>query len=232
VAAAGAGALLMLFGMMAVGDLRSPKLADGSSGLPGVVTDVLGEPLGKLFLCDVIFAIVVCSLAVHGSTVPLTFAMARDNNLPFGSVLAHVSARSRTPVVPAVVAGVLAVAILLVNVNFPKAVEIVLGVAILWANLAYLLVTVSLLVRRLRELPAEETPATRGGFRLGRWGLPVNALAAAWGVFMVVNVGWPRAETYGESWLERWAAVLCTSALVFTGASYYALIQRHKVGVL
>ena len=105
--------------------------------------------------------------------------------------------------------------------------ETVGSVAIVWANLAYLLVTLPLLVRRLRGTWA---PAPQ--FALGRWGLPVNLGAVLWGAALVVNVGWPRPEVYGEAWYDRYAAVLATAALVGVGAVYYGLVQRHKTGVL
>src|SRR5262249_37965011 len=59
-AAAVAGGLLMLFGLMAVGDIRAPELGKDTGGLPYIVTSTLSEGLGKVFLCDVIFAITVC----------------------------------------------------------------------------------------------------------------------------------------------------------------------------
>jgi urea carboxylase system permease len=229
-AAAGtAGGLLMLVGLMAATDFD--KLADPQAGLPWVVKDALGETLGTVFLCDVIFAIVVCTLAVHAATVRLTFAMARDNNLPFGSVLARVSGVSRTPVVPALVAGMLAAAFLVVNVSLPGFLDLVVPIAILWANLAYLLVTGSLLVLRFRGWPANGGTGAPGVFALGRWGLPVNFLAVAWGVLMLVNLGWPRAES-DSPWYRQYAALLATAGLVAVGGVYYALVQRHKTGVL
>jgi urea carboxylase system permease len=231
-AAAAAGLLVLLFALMAVGDLQSAALGEESGGLPYVVKDVLGEGLGNLFLWDVVFAITVCTLAVHTGIVRLIFAMARDNNLPFGRRLAHVSPSSRTPVVPALVGGVLAVGILAANVNFPNVIDVVTAVAILWANLAYLFVIASLLLQRLRGWPAVGGSGARGVFALGRWGLSVNLLAAAWCVFTVVNVGWPRVEVYGEAWHQRYGAVLYTAGLLAIGAAYYALVQRHKTGVL
>jgi hypothetical protein len=33
----------------------------------------------------------------------------------------------------------------------------------------------------------------------------VNAAAVAWSAFMIVNVGWPRAATYGPLWQHRFA---------------------------
>ncbi len=41
-------------------------------------------PLGKIFLVCIVVAVTVCSLAVHAAAIRLTFAMARDNALPFG----------------------------------------------------------------------------------------------------------------------------------------------------
>jgi amino acid transporter len=55
----------------------------------------------------------------HTATIRIMFAMARDNNLPGGAALARVHPVRRTPVVPAVVIGVLAVLILVVNIRQP-----------------------------------------------------------------------------------------------------------------
>jgi urea carboxylase system permease len=228
-AAGVAGALLLLVALLAAPDLRAPLVADDQGGLPYIVKATLGETLGTVFLWDVIFAITVCTLAVHTGTVRLVFAMARDNNLPGSTLLSRVSARTRTPIVPALLAGVLAVGILVANVDFPNVIKVVTAVAILWANLAYLLVTAPLLVRRLQGWPR----ASDGrGFALGRWGVPVNALAAGWCLFTVVNVGWPRAEVYGTEWYHRYGALVYTGGLVLAGGIYYFLIQRHKTGVL
>ena len=201
----------MFFGILAVSDPAHPELGRISGGLPFLVKDVLGPGLGALFLLDVIFAVFVCALAVHAGSVRLMFAMARDNNLPFAHSLGHVQAWSQAPDrARRVVVGVLAAAILVVNINLPNVIETLCSVAIVWANLAYLLVTMPLLVARLRgrAMPsAAETarPAAASGgrrcFSLGRWGLPVNAIAVVWGLFVVVNIGWPRAEIYGSG---RW----------------------------
>ena len=130
---------------------RDAELGRISGGLPFLVKDVLGPRLGVFLLLEVIFAVFVCALAVHAGTVRLMFAMARDNNLPFAHALAHVQSWSKAPIVPSVVVGVLAAAILVVNINLPNVIETLCSVAIVWANLAYLLVTVPLLVARLRR---------------------------------------------------------------------------------
>jgi urea carboxylase system permease len=231
-AAAALGALLLLFSLMAVANLRDEQLGEESGGLPSIVTRALGGTLGKVFLCDVVFAITVCALAVHTGTVRIVFAMARDNNLPFARALSRVSGRSRTPLVPVLVTGALAFLILLVNVNQPKVIGAVVAVSIVWANLAYLMVTVPLLLRRLRGWPVKGGSGAKGLFTLGRWGVAVNVAAVLWGAVTAVNMGWPRPEVYGEQWPERYAAPLFTAILLAAGVAYYVLVQRHKQGVL
>jgi urea carboxylase system permease len=225
-AAGVAGALLLLTALMAAGDLSNPLLGKEEGGLPLIVKETLGEGLGTIFLIAVIVAITVCTLAVQTGVIRLMFAMARDNRLPFSRVLSHVSSFSRTPQVPNLVAGILAIGILVVNINFRKVVDMVIAVAILWANLAYLFVTASLLTRRLQGWPSKVEP---GLFSLGRWGLAINVLAVLWGVFTVINITWPRDNA---DWYQTFGPLLFTAGLVFAGGTYYALVQRHKTGVL
>lgn len=229
-AAALAGGALILVALLAAEDLYAPALASEDGGLPWLVIDRLGPTLGKVFLWDVILAITVCTLAVHTGAVRLSFAMARDNNLPFGAALARVAPNSKTPILPAIVTGVLAVMILLANIGFPNVIRVVTAVAILWANLAYLLVTASLLHRRLRGWPGGNRPVR--GFTLGRWGIPVHALALLWCIATVINVGWPRAAVYGEEWYHRFGGIEYTALLVAIGILYYVLVQRHRTGVI
>ena len=239
-----AGALLILFGILAVSDPASPELGQITGGLPFLVKDVLGPGLGRLFLADVVFAVFVCALAVHAGTVRLVFAMARDNNLPFAHLLGHVGGRTHAPILSPLLIGVLAAALLVLNVNMPHVIETLCAVAIVWVNLAYLLVTFPMLMARLRR-GGTDSPSRlnavgrygaettgRGFFSMGRLGLPVNAIAVVWGVFMVVNISWPRQEVYGPDRWGRFAAPLATLALLVLGALYYRFVQRRRRGIL
>jgi urea carboxylase system permease len=211
------GFLLLMVALMAAGDLGASALGRIDGGLPSIVTEALGGTFGRVLLGDVVFAILVCALAVHAGAVRLMFAMARDGQLPCSTRLARVSPTFRTPVLPAVVVGALAIFVLVVNVNLPKIVELVTMVAVLWANVAYLLVGAAALWRRTQAPPPRTVP--RGLFSLGRLGMPVNAAAVLWSAFMVLNVGWPRAATYGPLWQHRFAPILLTLALLAAGAA-------------
>ena len=227
-----AGALLILGALRAAPDLSDPDLGRLGGGMSKIIKDVLGSGWGRLLLSDVALAIVVCTLTVHAAAVRLVFAMARDNSLPASGALASLPGSSRTPRLPAVLLGVGALVILAANANFPQIVEVMASVAIVWANLAYLFVTVPLLVRRWRDRGRGSTRRGDGLFRLGRWGLPVNVLAVGWGVVIVVNVAWPRAEVYGEAWYRRFAAPIATAAMLGAGLFCRRRVARRAVGVL
>ncbi len=198
--AALAGALLIVSAVMAVGDPSRRELGRIAGGLPLLVKDVLGPGLGRLFLVDVVFAVFVCALAVHAGTVRLIFSMARDNNLPCARALGRVPRRTQAPALPALLVGALSAGLLVFHINLPHVIETLCAVAIVWVNLAYLMVTVPMLVARLRRLwnPERRDP-TGGGrlFSMGRLGLPINAIASAWGLFVVLNIAWPRPAVYG-----------------------------------
>jgi hypothetical protein len=117
-------------------------------------------------------------------------------------------------------------------------------------NLAYLMVTVPMLVARLRRrgkpvlfrrgsLPADAARAGNGAgtmagglFSMGRLGLAVNLVAVVWGVFIVLNIGWPRPEVYGSDPWGRFAAPMATLALIGVGTLYYRFGLRKNAGIL
>jgi urea carboxylase system permease len=232
-----AGLLIILFALMSVGKIDDSEIS--VSGLPYIVKSVLGEKLGNVFLLDSALAITVCVLAVQTAAIRIMFSMGRDNNLPFGHALARISQQSQAPVVPSVIVGILAIAILLINVGQAQVFLVITSVAIILVYIAYLLVTAPLLARRLRGWPRVGGSPAAGStklFALGRWGIPVNVLAVAWGAFMIVNLAWPRNAVYNATapfhTYYQWFAVWFPAAVGILGGSYYLLVQRHRTGVL
>lgn len=232
-AATAVGALLLASAIMSVDDPARSELGRVHGGLPLIVKEVLGPRLGTLFLIVVVFAVFVCALAVHAGTVRLIFAMARDNNLPLAHGLGRVARRTKAPALPAFLVGVLGATILLVHINLPHVIETLCAVAIVWMNLAYLMVTLPLLAARLRGRwdPARLDPSDgRRLFSMGRLGPAVNAVASAWGIFIIINIAWPRTEVYGPGGWGRYAALLWTLGLLAAGGLYYAVVQRRRGG--
>ncbi|MEV6321063.1 amino acid permease [Nocardia sp. NPDC051787] len=220
------GGLMLLGALMA-----APSLSDGAlaaDGLAYVLTAKLDSPAGKVLLGCVAVAITVCTLAIQTAGSRLMFSMARDGKLPFARRLAAVHPRYGTPVLPAIVIGASGIGLLLLNLGNAAIFATLASVCIVTLYLAYLLVTVPLLVRRFTGLPGSGTDARL--FSLGRFGIPINAIAVAWGIAMVVNLAWPRAEVYtpdGGGWWMLWAAPLFVVLVLGIGA----LVHRSVLGV-
>ena len=68
------------------------------------------------------------------------------------------SGKSRTPIVPAIVIGLLTIALLLVNIGNQRVFYVLTSVAIIMFYIAYMCVTGPLLLRRLQGRVAAQEP--------------------------------------------------------------------------
>ncbi|MFF9774662.1 amino acid permease [Streptomyces sp. NPDC013978] len=231
------GAAGLLGGLLVLGGLlAAPSLTDGRLGVDGlsyVLTSSLGDGVGRVLLADVVVAIVVATLAIQTSACRMLFSMARDGRLPFAGQLAKVNPRTGMPTAPALVVGVLAAALLLLNFASPEAFLAIGTTCIVMLYLAYAMVTGPLLIRRLKgTFPSAGTDETgKPLFSLGRWGIPVNTLALLYGLFMTINLAWPRADVYdptGGHWWFQWFTVLFLLATLAAGTTYH-LLRNHRL---
>lgn len=226
------GGAILAFAIMAAPNLQDPQLGEQSGSLQYIVEAVMWGPASKVFLVAIVVAVIVCSLAVHTAAIRLMFAMARDNALPFGEHLAKVHPIRQTPVIPAIVIGLVAVLILVINLGQPNIFTVLTSIAIIMIYLAYLLVTVPMLLKRFRgEWPPRDL-AEGKYFTMGRWGLLINIVAVVWGIGMAVNLAWPRTAIYGSPWYNTWGAFVYIGVIFGFGLIWYLTVGRRHIGVL
>ncbi len=173
----------------------------------------------------------MATLAIQTAACRMLFSMARDSQLPFSARLSKVNARTGMPTAPALTVGALAAALLLLNFASPDAFLAIGTTCIVMLYLAYAMVTGPLLLRRVRgEFTVQGTDETGARlFSLGRWGVPVNALALVYGLVMTVNLAWPRAAVYdpaGGHWYFQWFTVLFLVVTLVAGLGYRAYRTR------
>jgi urea carboxylase system permease len=229
-------ALLVSFvggGFMIVAALMAaPSLTDGqlsAGGIAYVITSRLDSTLGRVLLTVVAISIVSACLAIQNSASRVMFSMARDGRLPGARLLARVSPQTGTPIITGIAVGVLAIAVLLINLGNPAAFAAVTSTSVVTVYVAYLLVTIPALRARLRRALPPKRP---GGFSLGRWGLPVNLVAVVYGTAMMVNIAWPRQAVYdpaGTSWVLRYSALLFVAGLVVAGLVVHRALRNASV---
>jgi amino acid transporter len=226
IAAAVIGGLLILFALMSMPGIFSGKQIAkiGSLGLPYIVKTVLGGSLGDVFLVCSAIAITVCALAVHTAGIRIMFTMARDGRLPFSKSIAHVSGKSKTPIVPALFIGVLSLILLLINISNQQAFVVLTSVAIILFYIPYMCVTGPLLLKRLRG----EWPRSDRGpyFSMGGFGVVVNVIAVLYQTAIVVDLAWPRKLIYGQQWYFQYGAFEFVGLTVLVGGIYY-FVRHH-----
>jgi urea carboxylase system permease len=231
------GGLLIITALMAAPSLTDGKLA--TQGLPWVLTQALGPVGGRILLVDVAIAVCVCTLAVQTSGSRMVYSMAREKSLPFHSTLSRVSPRTGTPIVTSIVVGVGAAIVLLVNIGQSALFTALASLCIGLLYLAYLGVTVPLLVSRIRDARAgrKEQGLDETGkplFSLGRFGIPINVVAVLYQVGFFINLMWPRSEIYdltGHTWWLKWSALLFLAATLIVGFLIH-LRNRSRHGAL
>jgi amino acid transporter len=132
--------------------------------------------------------------------------------------------------VPALLTGVLAILLLVINVGNQSVFLTLTSVAIIMFYIAYLGVTLPMLLKRFRG----EWPRPEHGpyFSMGRFGLPVNLFAVVYGAVVAINIAWPRRDVYNaigkHHWYLQWGAVLFIGIVALVGAVYYLTVYRHK----
>jgi hypothetical protein len=120
-------------------------------------------------------------------------------------------------------------------IQFSGAITIAIG-ATAMIYFSYFLGNIIIMRARVRGWPKTSAP-----FRLGRWGVLVNALALAYGGAMLVNFAWPRIASnpkpeqtgglvhFGIPFLNKipllWSVFIL---IVLVGAIYYLAVGRRK----
>jgi urea carboxylase system permease len=215
--------------------LAIPNLGEavkGGWGPANIIDANFGNAFSTIFLLVVAAAIFVCCLSIQTSTIRLGFGMARDRALPGSSLLSQVHPGLHTPVFMCIAIGGLAFIPML---QYAGA-GIIAIAATGMIYLAYFVGNIALLRARLRGWPKARAP-----FSLGRWGLPINVLALAWGGGMLINFAWPRIQTnptpvqtglglnFHWNWLNHrpvlWTVVV---VLMLVGGAYFFLVQRRS----
>jgi len=229
------GAVFLYACLLAIPNLGTA--IKGGWGPANIIDANFGNGFSTVFLLVVSAAIFVCCLAIETSTIRLCFGMSRDDRLPASKVLSKVHPQLHTPIGACIAIAILAFIPML---QFAGA-AIVAIAATGMIYLSYIIGNLALLRARLRGWPKAKAP-----FSLGRWGLPLNLLALAWGGGMLLNFAWPRIQSnptpyqavdanghlqlnFGWHWLNN-RPVLWTVFVVIAlvGAAYFLLVQRTK----
>jgi amino acid transporter len=209
--------------VLAIPDVAATQ-AEGTGAIAFIFDAHYPTWVTDLFLVAVIIAIFVCCLAIQAATTRLLFAYGRDKMIPASKFFAYVHPSTRTPMTSALFVGVMAVVVLLyVNLGGSDpflAIARVTAWATAGTYIAYQMVVFGGLVARSKGWPKD-----KAYFNLKGWGWPVNILALVYGVFMIVNLAWPRTPT--AAWYDNYLVIVSIVVILVVGVIVY-VIQRAR----
>jgi len=184
---AGAAIVLFIFDLALL--LAIPNVGKAMADpamIPDVLTAALGSGFAKLFFAGALISVLSTAIATLATIVRMIYGMARNDQLPASRFLTRLMPSTEEPLGTIIVSAILS----LLPLIFIKRIPVIVAAITALIIVPYILVLVSLLIRRLQGWPRSQAP-----FKLGRWGLPITVAAIVWTVIILWDAAWPREAT-------------------------------------
>ncbi len=169
-----------------------------------IVYGNLGTFFANLIAVIIGGAMWLCGLSSITSMARMWYAFARDDGMPFSSLIKQVSPTHRTPVWSILITSILSVLICL----YASAYFVVTSISVITLYLAYMF-PIYLNWRNKRKRMGEYTTPETAPWSLGGWGPLLNVISIAWVVFLTVIFSLPPNE------LVLWTMLALTVGLMF-----------------
>ncbi|MGW4490417.1 amino acid permease [Streptomyces sp. NPDC004376] len=158
-----------------------------ATGVPPaqIFLDALGVTGAKILLLVVIGAQLFCGNAEVAACSRMVFAFSRDGALPGSTYWRRLSERTRTPVPAVWLSVIVALVLALPSLYSPTAYAAITSINVIGITPAYI-IPIWLRLRNRRDF-------TPGAWNLGRWGVPVAAIAVVWVTAVTVLFCLPQA---------------------------------------
>ncbi|MFE2358717.1 APC family permease [Streptomyces parvulus] len=206
--------------LLAVVDYRAVISGEDTDPVVRVLFDALGEAGARLVMAVVLISFLSCTISLQAAAGRLIYSYARDEMIIGHQLLRKFSAKRAVPEWALLLAAVVPALIAVGSLISEDALTKIVSFAILGIYAAFQMVVLAALRARLKGWRPS------GEFRLGRWGLLVNAGALAYGLFAIINISWPR--TPDVPWYDNWIVLLSGGIVVAVGLVY--MFTTHHYG--
>ncbi|GGJ62642.1 APC family permease [Streptomyces brasiliensis] len=187
------------------------------------VTTLLDSAFGsvgsKIVLAVVLLSFLSCAMSLQAAASRLAFSYGRDDMIMGSRLLRKFSDARHVPPYALLLAAVLPALIVIGSKVSTDALAKVISFAAVGIYLGFQMVVLAALRARLKGWQPS------GKYRLGKWGLPINIAALAYGVLAIVNMCWPR--TPGVPWYDNYIVPLSAVVVVGAGLLYMAVHRSY-----
>ncbi len=207
--------------ILAIPDLDA--VAEGAVGDPvyATLTTALGHGVAKPVEVMFVIGFLASFLALQTSASRVIWAYARDGALPASGVLSQLRGTARIPRVAILVTTVVGATLFLLSIVAGDIYSLMVNFTAGGFYLAFLFPLIGFLVVGVRR---KWTP---GNFSLGRFTLPVAAVAVVWAVLQFLNISWPRVA-FEQRYLD-WSVWIGIGVLLVLGTAILATVRGRIV---
>ncbi len=213
------GIVAFLGYILAAPDLAAIVSGENADPIAGILEASLGTVGSKIFLVVALTAFLSCVLSLQAAGSRLLYSFGRDGMMPGHQWLAKLSTK-KVPRNALLVACVVPILIcLLIYIGEEGLLNQITAFAVLGIYIAFQSVVLAALLARFKGWK----PA--GPFSLGAWGMIVNIIALAYGVFAMIMLATP--GTSGE-FLSDWIVLVGLALVVVTGLIYMMIARPGR----
>ncbi|KOV60834.1 amino acid permease [Streptomyces sp. MMG1121] len=206
--------------LLSVTDYRAVISGQDSDPVVHLLYRTMGEVGARLVMAVVLISFLSCTISLQAAAGRLIYSYARDQMIVGHRLLRRFSHARAVPGYALLVAAVLPMVIAFGSLVSNDALTKIVSFAILGIYGSFQMVVLAALRARLKGWQPQ------GEFTLGRWGLVVNAVALAYGIFAIINISWARNPQ--EPWYDNWIVLLCGAVVVGSGLLY--MFTTHHYG--
>jgi len=221
----GAAAMLVCLALLlAIPDLGAAISGKDADPVSTVLKTALGDIGFRVVIAIVLVSFFSCLLSLQAAASRLLYAYARDNMIVGSGCLKQISARTHVPANALLVAGVIPGAIIFMGLYMEQAAKTIIVFGSMGIYVCFqMIVFGALYARKNGWVP-------QGTFRLGAWALPVNIVAAIFGVGAITNLAWPRSPN--DPWYLNYGMVLTLAIVIAAGIVYMLVARPLAAGVV
>ena len=171
----------------------------------------------------IVVVLLICSNITYLAAVSRDlFAFSRDQGFPFSSWISKVDKRRTIPQNACILTSVISMCLALIYIGSPVAFYAITSLLTVALLQCYCLSIGCLLWRKISR--PETLPHAH--FSLGKFGIPINALAVAYSFWSFFWSFWPQVVPVTAASFN-WASVIFVSVLI-VALVYYVALGRHK----
>jgi len=172
--------------------------------------------------------ILVFSMNLFGcmaSVSRLIWAFSRDHGLPFSGVLSKISPRNKCPTNAVIFLTVCVSLLSLINIGSTVAFNALISLTTLGFYFSYALPTTLFAMRRFNQ----SNPINFGPWSMGKIGLPVNILAVAFCIFLIIFLPFPPMLPVDRLNMN-YASPVFVAVMIFAVVNYYVRARKRFTG--